>query len=670
MSYETLPCRGSFGLVGQKLAIPRLFQFCIQNNHKGLQTPFSVDPETYKQTSSMLRVCQPNQTGHITRSNKCLNVKRVHRGGQKSVLPRLLFQTFVVPKSNGGWRPVIDLSTLNRSLVVPHFKMETPESIRLSLRQGHWSTSIDLSDAYLHIPVHPRHRKYLRFFAGGKAYQFKDTPFGLATIPGLFTSLMKEVIKIASSLGISLNVYLDDILISGDQSDSCHTDTQQTKFLLLVLGWVINIAKSSLVPSQVFPFVGYGYNLIKGFVFPLQDRILAIRSVVNTIRGKSHTSARDLMSLLGLLTATEKLVHLGRLHMRPIQWFLKDHWNHTQPLDRQIPVLPQLVEALSWWLKPANLTHQVPLHRPSPMVEVYTDASIHGWGGHCLDQIAQGVWSTPWQGMHINVLEMRAVLLSLQHFVAQLQHKVVLIRTDNSTVLSYITKQGGTHSRELALLTRDLLLWANRHHITLQAQHIAGIRNVVADQLSRSNQILAGEWSLHQQVMRQVSQIWFPPEVDLFATRWNTKLPKFVSPIQDPKAWKVDAMSFPWTELVAYMFPPSSMLNKVVQKLAIDKPKTILIAPWWPTQPWWQSLVKWSVLPAVALPMFPNLLRQPITGLTCPHLKTLQLHAWFLEPDQQSLQPEMLKWRAELRLPRGSQPGRCTNLEYASSDSG
>ena len=42
--------------------------------------------------------------------------------------------------------------------------METPESIRASLIPGEWVLSIDLSDTYLHIPIHPNSRKYLRFF--------------------------------------------------------------------------------------------------------------------------------------------------------------------------------------------------------------------------------------------------------------------------------------------------------------------------------------------------------------------------------------------------------------------------------------------------------------------------------------------------------------------------
>ena len=69
----------------------------------------------------------------------------------------LLFYSrlFLVPKPHQRWRPVIDLSRLNTFLHVEKFKMETPETIRTSLIPGEWVSSINLSDAYLHIPIHP-----------------------------------------------------------------------------------------------------------------------------------------------------------------------------------------------------------------------------------------------------------------------------------------------------------------------------------------------------------------------------------------------------------------------------------------------------------------------------------------------------------------------------------
>ena len=66
-------------------------------------------------------------------------------------------------KPGNRWRPVIDLSSLNKFLAISKFKMETPESIRASLRKGEWVTSIDLTNAYLHMPIHTQSQKYLRF---------------------------------------------------------------------------------------------------------------------------------------------------------------------------------------------------------------------------------------------------------------------------------------------------------------------------------------------------------------------------------------------------------------------------------------------------------------------------------------------------------------------------
>ena len=90
---------------------------------------------------------------------------------------------FLVPKPHQRWRPVIDLSRLNTFLHVEKFKMENPESIRTSLIPGEWISSIDLLDAYLHIPIHPNSRKYLKFCYKSQLFQFTSLPFGLATTP-------------------------------------------------------------------------------------------------------------------------------------------------------------------------------------------------------------------------------------------------------------------------------------------------------------------------------------------------------------------------------------------------------------------------------------------------------------------------------------------------------
>ena len=83
--------------------------------------------------------------------------------------------------------------------------METPETIRTSLQQGEWVTSIDFKDAYFHIPILEHSRKYLRFHVEGRTSQFKALPFGLSTALMEFTVVAKEV-KLMAIHNISISI--------------------------------------------------------------------------------------------------------------------------------------------------------------------------------------------------------------------------------------------------------------------------------------------------------------------------------------------------------------------------------------------------------------------------------------------------------------------------------
>ena len=85
-------------------------------------------------------------------------------------------RVFLVPKNNVKMRMVIDLSLLNQWLDCPTFQLDHAQVIREALAPGMWATSIDLSDAYLHIPIHPLFWQFLVFQVGNKRYQFMVLP--------------------------------------------------------------------------------------------------------------------------------------------------------------------------------------------------------------------------------------------------------------------------------------------------------------------------------------------------------------------------------------------------------------------------------------------------------------------------------------------------------------
>ena len=69
--------------------------------------------------------------------------------------PGFFSRMFVVTKAMGGWRPIIDLSTLNLDVDQTPFQMETSQTVLRAVRRNDWMVSIDLKDAYLQIPIHP-----------------------------------------------------------------------------------------------------------------------------------------------------------------------------------------------------------------------------------------------------------------------------------------------------------------------------------------------------------------------------------------------------------------------------------------------------------------------------------------------------------------------------------
>ena len=171
---------------------------------------------------------------------------------------------------------VKDLSRLNIFLHVEQFKMKIPESIRTSLIAGEWLLLIDLSDTYLHIPIHPNSR----FCHRSQVFQFTSLPFGLATAPQVFTMIVKEVKLMALSRVLKLHQYLDDLLIRSQSQEEAQVNTQAVVDITQSLGWIINQEKSELKPTQVFSFVGYKYLLDSALVKPTQERWLKLQNLI------------------------------------------------------------------------------------------------------------------------------------------------------------------------------------------------------------------------------------------------------------------------------------------------------------------------------------------------------------------------------------------------------
>jgi hypothetical protein len=253
--------------------------------------------------------------------------------------PGFYSSIFVIPKKNSEkLRLVINLKPLNRMLEKYPFKMETTRSITAALHQGDWTVSVDLTDAYFHVAIHSASQKFLRFTNGGRVFQFVALPFGLAPAPFVFTKLMDTVAQTAHKRMLHLFLYLDDSLMRNEIRKKLLDQVPILLDIFDTLGFLRNEAKSDVVTSQRFVFLGILYDLLRALAMIPEERWIKIKSAISAILRREQCPASSWCVALGLLTSVQDLVVLGRLHLRELQIHLNKHWKQRHIMSVMIPM--------------------------------------------------------------------------------------------------------------------------------------------------------------------------------------------------------------------------------------------------------------------------------------------------------------------------------------------
>lgn len=397
--------------------------------------------------------------------------KQAIRRVQTEDANRGFFSTFfLAPKKNTGeWRPILNLRPLNKYVRPKRFRMESLRTVLDALPIPTWAVLIDLKDAYLHVPMWAEHRAFLRFRYDQRTYEFLTLPFGLSTAPRVFTRLVKVVAGILRRRQVQIFVYLDDWLIVGETKEETSWALKLTANIISELGFLINIEKSQPNPTRHPVFLGAKLDLQRGLAFPTEDRVHNLLDCITLFRTASVAPAVAWLRLLGLMASMVDVLPWCRLRMRPIQLHLLAYYRPCiHHIQRPVPIPNMICPHLDWWSRRTNIMVGLIFPRPRPTLTLVTDASNTGWGAHIGMESVAGSWSQADSQYHINVLELLAVFRALKHFVRIVTGEVVLIKSDNSTVVSYINRQGGTHSRSCACTHGSFCFGARRDRSILR----------------------------------------------------------------------------------------------------------------------------------------------------------------------------------------------------------
>ncbi|VDI47075.1 Hypothetical predicted protein [Mytilus galloprovincialis] len=496
-----------------------------------------------------------------------------------SIDPGFYSRLFLVSKKTGGMRPV-------HRFVYPQLLYDySPfqngdQSFNKSFYSSRYVDNIpDLTDAIFMFPVCHSYRKFLRFVWNKKGLPVQGSPFWSVNCT---TSLSQTYA--GSNCSPSFTGYSDSFLpgrLTDQGTFSRETLSQyrcshQIAALSGVSHFLEKVGPHSVsglyFPRRTLPYSSVHSSTSSGKVSESLFKNSSVSISKNSHCSPVFTTARSLKfssrccstwspshstsSILSTPTLAPSYTELG-----------VSSSNHSSGIVSSFGLVDFSSKRFE---RPTSVLS------PVPNQTLFTDASNLGWGAYLEGLSVSGVWTPDLLKEHINILEMKAVLLALSHFQSLLQNKSLVLATDNTTVF----------------------------------RHVPGKLNVLADALSRTLTPVNTEWELLQSVFQAITLQWGSPHVDLFATSLNYKIQVFMSPVPDPKAYAVDCMSVPWDGMFAYAFPPFRFLSQVLRKISAEQGLIILIAPAWPKQAWFPDLLHLSCARPLVLPVRHNLLSQ------------------------------------------------------------
>lgn len=471
---------------------------------------------------------------------------------------------------------------------------------------------------------------------------------GISSLPRAFTKLVRPVMAFLRSFGLRLLIFIDDILVMGESYQSTACDVQDVLTLLTWLGFVISTKEQvKLVPGQRQVWCGALIcSLTMRFMLP-QSKVGKLqrtcRQAISKTQRRVPLTLRAWASVLGVCRSTSFAVLPANLWSQPLRRFIapfvrpgKHHpcWNQKLPFP-PAEVLMGLQRFAGSELLQFNGRPVVP---SPPQVLMDSDASGFGGGGVMTEPLqleARWHWLPSEAAHHINWKELATVQMLLQSFDLEVPgivfHQVFQNRSDNTVACSYVSKMGG-RVPFLSFTAEALWYYLLARGSELRMQFLPGLQNVDADQASRWR-VSAQEYQLRPDLFRGLHQRWGPFEVDAFASRANAQLPQFWSRYPEPSAQAVDALQQRWDKCL-YLAPPFGLLSRVLQEVRSQRVNDCtLLAPLWPTQSWWATLLSMAVDFSVlgrAQEIYVHPTKRMPMSLRGPHARSFLVVAWRL----------------------------------------
>ena len=382
----------------------------------------------------------------------------------------------VVRNTNNSLRLTVDFRKLNPHINTDNYPMPIRETVIENLHKSKIMTKLDLTKAFLQIPLKESSKKFTSFVTPWGQFEFNVVPFGIKFASGLCNRLIKSILKSCDSFVTS---FIDDLVIHSDSIEEHleHVDIVLSK--LSHAGVTLNVKKCDFAQTDI-NFLGVKVG--NGNVYPDPKKVEAIRNF------QVPTNKKTLRSYLGLLSFYRKFIPNLAMYVSKLTGLLKkgcpDKIRWTDELTDDFKKSRNLI------CEDAILS----LPKPGYKFVVQTDASDDAIGavlGQLRDDdfvpiaFISRVLNTAEKNYAVVEKECLAVKWAVCYFHDYLFGAKFIVRTDHAP-LAWLHKNKDLNSR--------LMRWALRlQSYDFTIEYIKGTENFIADLLSRCPIVLAKE---------------------------------------------------------------------------------------------------------------------------------------------------------------------------------
>ena len=404
-----------------------------------------------------------------------------------------------IPKRHrpGKWRLIIDLfspsnASVNDGISPESSTLRYPTVDHLSFLilqegKGAYLVKADIKEAYRMIPIHLDDQSLLGVRWKGAMYIDKALPFGLRSAPKIFTAVADALQWILIKQGVKIVLhYLDDfILVAGSLVEA---NCQKDILISTCNALGVPLEPSKLEgPATCLQFLGIEFDTVALQLRLPSAKLMRLRAELQSALSRRSMSKHDLQSLTGLLQHATKVIQPGRPFLRRL-YALQSVESHPHHLVR----LNIAARAdITWWhtfvdnWNGLSILWSVGICTPS--IIVISDASgSWGCGGFYSSFWFNMKWPPQAQEFSIAIKELFSVVIAAAIYGKYWSGQLVQFSVDNAAVVHVLQ---ATYSRESHLmhLIRVLVFLASHFKFWFTASHVPGVRNALADALSRNN---------------------------------------------------------------------------------------------------------------------------------------------------------------------------------------